>query len=96
MGLFGGPKGLPAPVYAELIVKHGLTHEYAERLRCLEEKTVIDGKKSKLFKVFNPDAIPKSINFREYKDLDTHPELVLFEGYLLEDNTLSLKSRKPP
>ncbi|MEM1525090.1 MAG: hypothetical protein QXW83_01695 [Nitrososphaerales archaeon] len=93
-------KDIPAYIYPKLIVEFGLTHEYAQTLKYIEQDTVIEGRKGKLFRIIDPKVIPKDIVLKEYKDLDNHPEWIIFEGFTLEPTTredryIEIKKKQP-
>jgi hypothetical protein len=39
-------------------------------------------------------ACEQGITVKDYRDLDGHPELVLFEGYVLKDGTVHLRKKE--
>jgi len=94
VGNAGGMKGLHPAVYANLITKHGETHEHAEGLKCFEFNDIKGKDKIAKVRVVEPRKIPKNLEIKSYTDLDTHPELILYEGYYNKDRAEEVSMKK--
>jgi len=77
----GAIKDVPQQQYACLITQHNVDPDWAyQHLKCVELKD----KKLKKYRIFDEDLIPAGSKVNDYAWFDTHPELVMFEGW--EDN----------
>jgi hypothetical protein len=81
--------------WGHLVNDHGLTVEMlTENIRCVEMADVRNGIKVKMLRVFSlRDAEQQGITIAGWDTFDQHPELILFEGYL-DDNNAALLIRK--
>lgn len=81
--LFPPLKGLPAPVYADLVGKWKRPHETLTPLRCVRQKGEVGGRRVTMVRIVNPIELSRrGINVREFADLDGHPEVILYEGWV--------------
>jgi len=80
--LFPSLRKLPAPVYADLVVRWKQPHEMVEGLRCVCQKAEIDGRSVFLIRIVNPVELRRrGLEVREYGDLDGHAEVIWYEGW---------------
>jgi len=94
VGNAGGMKGVHPAVYANLITKLGETHEHAEGLKCFEFNDIKDKDKITKVRAVEPRKIPKNLEIKSYTDLDTHPELILYEGYYNKEKPEDVSMKK--
>ena len=86
-----GMKRVEQPIYGYLIRELRETHERIDVLKCFKladkEKRVVK------VRVVDPRQIPKNL-VSSYTDLDTHPELILYEGYYSMDDAAEVFVKK--
>ena len=88
-------KRLPTPVRECMRRRFVLRWEYINQLRCVENAGVVNEKPVTLLRVFNPhQARREHLVIRAFTDLDAHPELLLFEGYIDGEANAYLKDRR--
>jgi hypothetical protein len=81
--LFPPLKGLPAPIYAQLVVKWKQPHETLERLRCVSQKGEVSGRGVTLIRIVDPTEVRRlGLTVREYADLDGHAAVIRYEGWI--------------
>ncbi len=75
------PKDLPQEVGRHLVVAEGLDPDWVWSLKCTVRQQ--EGKKTASdIRIFSQEtAAQKGVPVIDYRSLDTHPELVLYEGY---------------
>jgi len=74
-------KDVPQRPYACLISQYQVDSDWAyQHLKCVELKE----KKMKKYRIFDEEVLPAGAKITGYEWFDTHPELVMFEGW--EDN----------
>jgi len=78
-----GAKRLPKPVQEYMRQEFMLRREYLTELRCFEYDGVIHEKPVRCIRIFSPHlAQEQHISIRTNEDLDQHPEVLLYEGYI--------------
>lgn len=88
-------KRLPAPVQEFMRRRFMLRWEYVNQLRCFENAGVVNDRPVTLLRVFSPlQARREHLVIRGYTDLDGHPELLLFEGYIDGEANTYLRDRR--
>ena len=61
-------------------------------LRCVGRRRSLGGLPAIFVRVYDPvTAFEQGIIIKDYRDLDKHTKLVLFEGYILKDGTVHLR-----
>lgn len=81
--LFPPLKGLPAPIYAQLVVKWKHPHETLVQLRCVSQKGEVGGRRVTLVRIVDPGALRGlGLQVREYVDLDSHAAAIWYEGWI--------------
>jgi len=104
MGLLQGVKGLFKPkivkkiyggVWGHLTGEHGVSVDtLSQDIRCVDKPAVKNGSNIILIRIFSlRDVEKKGINITGWETFDQHPDLVMFEGYLDDDNKAYLESR---
>jgi hypothetical protein len=74
-----------------------LLPEYLDGLRCFEYAGVMNGKPIRGFRIFSPyRAKERNIAISSNFDLEKHPELLFFEGYVDGQGTVYVADRRPP
>jgi hypothetical protein len=90
--VFPAVRSLPAPVYPDLVVKWKQRPETVEGLRCVCQKTEVEGKAVMLIRVVDPVKLKqRGLKVREYADLDGHAEVVCYEGWFRYAPTLKVE-----
>jgi len=77
-------KKIDGALLSYIVTQHGGAIDVLQHLRRVECDVVIGGKPVQLIKIriFHPAmAKEKGIAIYNYKSLDNHPELILYEGY---------------
>jgi hypothetical protein len=94
MGLFNSLKGLFKPkivkkisggVWGHLVQAHGLTVDVlSKNIRCVDKPGVRNGFQVNLLRVFSlSDVEKKGITIDGWETFDKHPELIMFEGFVI-------------
>lgn len=64
-------------------------------LRCIGRQGLLGGLPVSFVRIFNrAKAYEQGIIVEDYRDLDKHPELVLFEGHILKNGTVHLRKKQ--
>jgi hypothetical protein len=99
MGLF--KKKIVKEVYdgawGHLVSVHQVSVDtLANEMRCVEREGVLEGgKKVKFLRVFKlTEAQQKGITVMGWESFDEHPDLILFEGFLTQNNEAHLERKK--
>ena len=98
MGLFKRKpqiiKGIQDGAWGHLVSVHGIDVDTLSRdIRCVEKKGALEnGEPVTFLRVFQlPQISEKGIEVTGWETFDSHPELVLFEGYIDRANQAHLK-----
>ena len=76
------PKDIPETVGRHLVVKMHKDPDWVWSLKGVLKRHQPDAKTTFDFRVFDErDAASKRISVKNYKSLDDHPELILFDGW---------------
>jgi hypothetical protein len=90
-------KKLPRPVHEYMRQRFIFLSEYLDILRCFEYDGVVNGKEVRCIHIFSPyRAKEKCLSIRTKSDLDQHPEMLLFEGYIDRQGSVYVADRRPP
>lgn len=100
MGLFGKKvvKEVHDGAWGHLVNKHGVDVDtISNTLRLVEREGPMDGKGMVTFmRIFRPaEAAAKGVTVTGWETFDQHPELIVFEGYLMRSNQAVLERKKP-
>ncbi len=69
-------------LWGYMVSKQGVTVDVLQYLRRVECEAEVEGKPVVMIRIFDPIAAKKKgVDIEEYKSLDDHLELVLYEGY---------------
>ncbi len=91
------PKRIPETVREYLRKRFMMPGAYIEGFRCIETSRLVDGKMANWIRVYEPSlARRKGLAIRDDLDLDQHPEVVLFEGYVTMEGRIYLADRRQP
>lgn len=80
-------KKIEGALWRYMFSVQGITDDILQNLRRVERDAVVGGKPLQLImiRIFHPaSAKEKGVTIDDYESLDTHPELVLYEGYYRE------------
>jgi hypothetical protein len=90
-------KKLPEALREYMIRKFNLVLEYLNMLRCFEYDGVVNGKEVRCIHIFSPyRAEEQRLSIKHKEDLDQHPEMLLFEGYMDGQSSVYVADRRPP
>ena len=90
-------KKLPRAVQEYMTWRFDLVLEYLNMLRCFEYDGIVNGKEASCIRVFSPyTAKEQRLSIRTKLDLDQHPEMLLFEGYIDRQGSVYVADRRPP
>ena len=82
-GCNGRPKKLPRPIHDYMKRRFGVLPEYLDALRCFEFEGAINDKKVMRYRIYSPTkAQQQKITITGLSDLETHPGMLLYEGYI--------------
>ena len=85
----------PKNVLAYLEKEFHLLPKDMAALRCVGHRGSLGGLSAIFVRVFAPEmAYEQGIIVNGYRDLDNHPELVLFQGHVFDDGTVRLRKKK--
>jgi hypothetical protein len=84
-------KKLPKPIQEYMHRKFKLTWEYINKLKCFESVKVIDEKNVRCICIYSPHlAQQQNISVMTTRDLNRHPEVVLYKGHIYENGHVSM------
>ena len=90
-------KKLPRPVLEYMVWKFDLLPEYLDMLRCFQYDGVINDKRVRRIRIYSPDKAQEyHLSIRANADLEQHPEMLLFEGYIDSQGSVYVADRRPP
>ena len=100
----GKYKGIPPELYSHIITDYHLAHDVALALRVFQKEGMVNNKRGKFYRIFDPDELrekEKEIQLSDYDSLDKAPELIVFECFVSSDApiTRTIEDRrgsKPP
>ncbi len=88
---------LPPAVREYMSSRYNLLPEYLERLRHIELDGTVNGRQVKRIRIFNPyKARELNVTISSNSELEQHPEIVLFEGYIDFQGNVYVADRRPP
>ena len=93
----GKVQKLPAAVREYMSSRFNLVPEYLERLRHIEIDGSVNGRQVKRIRIFNPyKAKELNVTIGCNNDIEQHPEMLLFEGYIDLQGNVYVADRRPP
>ena len=88
---------LPSAVREYMTNRYNLLPEYLEMLRYIEIDGTVNGRQVKRMRIFSPfKAREHNITINSNSELEQHPELLLFEGYIDYCGNVYVADRRPP
>ena len=98
MGLFKKKvvKEIYAGIWGHMINDHQIDTYTLDEMRCVDRGGTINGSLPvTLIRAFSPgEAAGKGISVTGWETFDEHPELILYEGYLTQDNKALMVKKK--
>lgn len=92
-----GAKRLPRPVQEYMKRRFNLLPEYISLLRCLEYDGRVNEKRVRRIRIFNRNrAVEQHLSITTNQDLEQHPEMLLFEGYIDSQSSVYVADRRAP
>jgi len=85
---------LPGNVLAYLEREFHLLPKDMLTLRCIGRRGSIAGSPTMFIRIFDYTASERDIAVKDYRDLDKHPKLVLFEGHVFGGGVVYLKKNR--
>lgn len=77
---------LPGPLQSYMQKRFLLTQDYLKALRCVEFEGYAGEKSVRRYTIFDGrEALNRHLLIASLSDIENHPELVLFEGYIDRD-----------
>jgi len=90
-------KKLPRLVHEYMRHRFILLPTYLDTLRCFEYDGVINGKEARCFCIFSPyRAKEQHLSIRSRVDIEQHPEMLLFKGYIDRQGSVYVADRRAP
>ena len=90
-------KRLPRAIQEYMRHRFILLSEYLELLRCFEYDDQVNGKRVRRIKIFSPNkAREKKLLVKTRQDLEQHPELLFYEGYIDSQGKVYVADRRAP
>ena len=92
-----GIRKLSRPVREYMQYRFNMLPEYLNTLRCFEYDGVVNGKEVRRVRIFSPYRTKEwHLSIRNYSDLEQHPEMLLFEGYIDRQGSVYVADRRVP
>ena len=89
-------KRLPRAIQEYMRHRFSLLPEYLELLKCFENNDQVNGKKVRYIRIFSPNtAREKKISIKTRQDLEQHPDLLFYEGYIDSEGKAYAADRRP-
>lgn len=99
MGLFNRKPKIVKEIYGgawgHLVQSHGLTVDVLTKsIRCVEKPGVKNGFQVNFLRVFSlSDVEKKGITITGWETFDQHPELIMFEGFVIGNSEAHLEKK---
>lgn len=88
-------KKIPKPVLSYMTNRFDLLPEYVDMLQCFDYDCSVNGKQVKLIRIFNPyQAHEHCLPLKTCLDLEQHPEMLLYEGYVDSQGNIYIADRR--
>ena len=85
----------PQNVLPYLENKYHLLPKEMLHLQCTRYQKKNNGMPMNFIRIFDRErAWEQGVNIKKYRDLDGHPQLVLFEGFILKNGTVHLHKKE--
>lgn len=93
----GGPMKLPRSLRDCMRRRFGLPGEHLDALRCFGYDSTVNGKQVRRFRIYSPViARQQNIQIAGMADLEKHPNMLLFEGYIDREGEAYVADRRTP
>ena len=90
-------KKLPRAVQEYMTWRFDLVLEYLNILRCFRYEGIVNGKEVSCIHIFSPyTAKEQHLTIKTNLDLEQHPEMLLYEGYIDRQGSVYVADRRPP
>jgi len=90
-------KRIPKAIQEFMRRRFNLLPEYLELLRCFEYDGQVNGKQVRRIKIFSTSkAREKKLLIKTRQDLEQHPELLFYEGYIDKEGKAYVADRRTP
>ena len=76
-----GPKDVPWSAHRYLVTTLKVPSESLKSLRSLQKVGFWDGRRVTFIRIYDPLAIERTVQVKDFASLDLHPELILYEGF---------------
>jgi len=89
------PKTLPKIVEEFMTKEFNLSPIYLKDLRYFENTTFIDDRQLKEMRITSRNLLRQTnLKIKEYVDLDNHPDLVLYDGYIEDGSKIHINDKR--
>jgi len=89
-------KRLPGAIQEYMRRRFILSSEYLKLLRCFEYNGQVNGKNVRRIIIFNPGTVhEKKLLIKTRQDLEQHPDLLFYEGYIDSEGRAYVADRRP-
>ena len=78
----GNPRDIPQWAYRHLVIALKVDPDYLSQLKCVEQVNFDGDVLLNLIRIYDPKAVEKSTQLKDFTSLDQHPELILYEGHM--------------
>ena len=90
-------KQLPKAIQEYMRRRFILLPEHLELLRCFEYDGEVNGKQVRRISIFSPNkAHEKKLLIKTRQDLEQHPELLFYDGYIDSEGNSYVADRRTP
>jgi hypothetical protein len=90
-------KKIPKPVHEYMKHRFHFLPEYLDTLKCFEYSSQVNGKSVRRLRIFSPaGAQEQHLEINSNLDLERHPELLLYEGYIDYQGNAYVADRRAP
>lgn len=88
---------LPRTVHDYMRHRFIFLPEYLDTLRCFEYDGTVNGRQVRCVSIFSPHiAKERHLPIKSKLDLEQHPEMLLFEGYMESQGNAYIADRRVP
>lgn len=88
---------LPKAIQEYMRHRFKLLPEYLELLRCFEYDGQINGRQVRIFSIFSPNKAQEvHLLIKTRQDLEQHPEVLLYQGYIDNQGNAYVADRRAP
>jgi len=94
-GRNGHPKKLPKPINDYMRRRFDVLPEYLDTLRCFEFEGTVNDKVVMRYRIYSPiKAQQQNITIAGLSDLEQHPGMLLYEGYINKEGQSYVADRR--